>query len=622
MQAPEYINNEYSCPKFEDGTKLTAEQKLSLWELIMPDPTIPSYKILALASTPTITVRHLNRLRKTWNLSRPTGRPKKPCPNKQQAELLPAPIRLEPKVSFIGVHIFLCWLEMQGIFPIILNQLKQAIEIHIENNPEDSFPLLFHRDDTLLRRFKALLLAPLFGIGKLIQYDVKEHALKTVIGRGYQSSTLNQFLGQLERINAAPILKNSLRPSEEHDNIVCFIDGHMIPFWSRLSMHKGKITMLGRIMPGSQAVVAHTEHGRAIFFDYQPPDIRLPKMILDFCSNIVAQTGIKIFVIDREVNSVAMAQAFTERGWGLLSMLDKNEYTDLSDWNYEYIEKLDDGAEVYLGRWNEEKKKNKGNDPRIFVLVVRDGRLLPFWGTKVVGEQVEYLEWPLLYSQRTECQENTFKRMKKHGALDVNFGTKNILSEDRHHQRKKEKLEIETAKIGERLSKKNEKVIEQEKKILESEEKNHEKRLEQRRNKLTIMKTDLAKTASKQDEIKKNLDKIGPPGVRADRDFRKQSVMTLRTLLLENMLMMFFSLLTASKKESLSMNLDSLIALLFERSGGFFQTPTDFVYLVNLDGLSKVNKLKLLRLIEGINEMGLKREERPVSVRIRERAAP
>jgi len=38
--------------------------------------------------------------------------------------------------------------------------------------------------------------------------------------------------------------------------------------WSRRSMPKGKITMLGRLMAGSQAVMAHDDTGQAIFVAY------------------------------------------------------------------------------------------------------------------------------------------------------------------------------------------------------------------------------------------------------------------------------------------------------------------------------------------------------------------
>ena len=80
--------------------------------------------------------------------------------------------------------------------------MKQILYEHRQLYPQDPLPLLYHKDATLLLRFKALFYAPLFGVKKLTEYDLKEHALETVIGRNYQSSTLNQFLGQLECLNA------------------------------------------------------------------------------------------------------------------------------------------------------------------------------------------------------------------------------------------------------------------------------------------------------------------------------------------------------------------------------------------------------------------------------------
>ncbi|MCP4682410.1 MAG: hypothetical protein GY864_08745 [Desulfobacterales bacterium] len=607
MQAPEIIDNRSIIPKFKDGTKLTAEKTVTLWALARENPTLPSCAILKRAGSPDITVRHCNRLRIEWGFNRCKGRPRKQDAGGKSVNL-PVPVIQEDIVWFIGVHLFSCWMEMQEEYTMILEQLKLAIEFFIEENPTANFPLLSHKDETLMRRFKALFFAPLFNVGKLIEYDVKEHALKTVIGKGYQSSTLNQFLGQLERIDAAQWLMNSLLPFVLHGCNTCFIDGHMIPFWTRVSMHKGKITMLGRIMAGSQAVVAHIETGQAVYFEYHPPDTRLPSIILGYCAEIAALIGINMFVIDREVNSVGMAQAFTERGWGLLSMLDNNEYKDLSDWDTEYVGKLEDGSEVYSGRWSEEKK-NKAKDPRIFALVVKGEKLLPFWGTEVVAEKVPYLKWPGLYSRRTEIQENSFKRMKEHGALTSNFGTKKIESEDRHHGRKVEKLTNRLENIGKRIAKKKEKIDEQEKKVRESEEKGHGKRLDQRENRLAVMNDDYKNVASKREDIEKKVEKIGPPGKRSDRDFRKQSIMTFRTLLLENKLMVFMSLLMGCIAEAPRMGLESLIRLLFERSGGFYETPAELVYSLNMNGLSKSNRVTMLKLIEGINKMELEKME-------------
>ena len=64
---------------------------------------------------------------------------------------------------------------------------------------------------------------------------------------------------------------------------ILYVDGHMVVYWSRQSMHEGKITLLGRIMAGSQAVIAYDETGQAVLAAYYPPDCYLSQVILTFC---------------------------------------------------------------------------------------------------------------------------------------------------------------------------------------------------------------------------------------------------------------------------------------------------------------------------------------------------
>src|SRR5688572_27392967 len=130
-----------------------------------------------------------------------------------------------------------------------------------------------------------------------------------------------------------------------------YIDGHMMAYWSRTSMHKGKITMLGRIMAGSQAVIAHNEAGHALFVQYYPPDMHLSHIIVSYCQQVTMATGTPLFVIDRAVNSVAMAWAFAAQGLGLLSMLDDNEHQGLESFTATEVGTLDDGTKVYSGPW-------------------------------------------------------------------------------------------------------------------------------------------------------------------------------------------------------------------------------------------------------------------------------
>jgi hypothetical protein len=186
------------------------------------------------------------------------------------------------------VHVFAHCLEQHDTFAPVAAQLMQAIEAHKQTHPEDDFALLHHRQSTLLQRFQALFYAPLLGIERLSEFDSREHGLETLLGRGYQSSTLGQFLGQLERVDAAEFLMSVL--IENDIGSILYVDGHRIAYWSRRCMHKGKITMLGRIMAGSQAVIAHDQGGQAVFVEYYAPDMHLSQVILAYCQKVSEAT--------------------------------------------------------------------------------------------------------------------------------------------------------------------------------------------------------------------------------------------------------------------------------------------------------------------------------------------
>jgi len=120
----------------------------------------------------------------------------------------------------------------------------------------------------------------------------------------------------------------------------------MMASWSRRPMHKGKITMLGRIMAGSQAVRAPDETGQAVFGAYDAPDLHLSQIILCYGQQVAAATGSTLFVLDRAGNSVALAEAFDAQGLGLLCMLDDNEPAGLESFAAASVETLADGTRV------------------------------------------------------------------------------------------------------------------------------------------------------------------------------------------------------------------------------------------------------------------------------------
>ena len=253
-------------------------------------------------------------------------------------------VQVTPRLACVGVQLLAHGLDQQHAFEPVVAQLTQAVEVYQQTHPGDDFALLHHREQTLERRFQALFFAPLLGLDRLSECDTHEHPLQTLIGRGYQSATLSQFLGQLERVGADEALMPTLVP--EQVGQIISVDGHMIASWSRRSMHKGKITMLGRIMAGSQAVMAHDEAGQAVFVAYHPPDIHLSRVIVASCQKVALATGRTLLVIDRAVNAVALACAFDAQGLGLLCMLDDNEHAGLESFEATLVDTREDGTQV------------------------------------------------------------------------------------------------------------------------------------------------------------------------------------------------------------------------------------------------------------------------------------
>jgi len=109
---------------------------------------------------------------------------------------------------------------------------------------------------------------------------------------------------------------------------------------------------------------------------------------------------------------------------------------------------------------------------------------------------------------------------------------------------------------------------------------------------------------------------LGPAGQRADRDFRKQTIMTMRTLVLENMLRAFMVALLATLPTQVS--LERVLRLLFERRGARMETPSQVVYWVNTDGLSLPNRRLLREVVEGLCVMDLQDQGKPIHVRLKD----
>jgi hypothetical protein len=292
-------------------------------------------------------------------------------------------VQVPPHLSDVSGHLFAPGLHQQEAFEPVVARLQPAIAAHKSTQPADNCALLHHRDQTLRRRFAAWFFAPLFGIEPLTVFDPHAQPLQTLLGRGYHRTTLRQFLGQLERIDAAAALRPVLVPAKARQ--ITDVDGHMLAYWSRAAMPKGKIPMLGRMMAGSHAVIAHDETGHAVCGEYHPPDIHLSQVLVAYYQKVARATGSALFVIDRAVNSVAMACAFAQQGLGLLCLRNDNEHNGLTSLATTEVATLADGPRVYSRAWKEARPA----DPRDFVIVEpAAGKTLVYWGTPPVQRHV------------------------------------------------------------------------------------------------------------------------------------------------------------------------------------------------------------------------------------------
>ena len=118
-------------PPFSVGTKIGTIEKALLWTLLHEDPAGPSRVLLdkvAQTHAPLrVSIRHLNRVRATWQRNRRKGRPR------QLALSPPVPsgaavAQVTPRLSCVGVHLFAHWLDQQEGFVPVVACLKQAIE--------------------------------------------------------------------------------------------------------------------------------------------------------------------------------------------------------------------------------------------------------------------------------------------------------------------------------------------------------------------------------------------------------------------------------------------------------------------------------------------------------------
>jgi hypothetical protein len=119
-----------------------------------------------------------------------------------------------------------------------------------------------------------------------------------------------------------------------------------------------------------------------------------------------------------------------------------------------------------------------------------------------------------------------------------------------------------------------------------------------------------------QDHLAEQAQALGPIGERADRASRKQTLLTLRTLLLETALRACMLALGGTLPTPVSWEM--VLHLLFERSGARMETNSQVVYGVNTAGLSVPSRRVLPEMVNGLCAMDVREPGKPICVRLKD----
>jgi hypothetical protein len=206
--------------------------------------------------------------------------------------------------------------------------------------------------------------------------------------------------------------------------------------------------------------------------------------------------------------------------------------------------------------------------------------------------------------------------MIDHGALNINVGRKTILGPDRPQQRAEAKVREALEAAQHRVEKRRVALEAKREQVSQSQARGHSQRLEQRQRAASELEDKLSEAQQHEAHLQEQVDGFETPKERADRDFRKQTIMTIRTLFLENLLQAFMSMLLSVLPKKIS--LDQVLKLLFARSGARIERDKIVMYWMNTTGLSRGNRRRIGEIVEGLNAIGLVEKGKPVRVCLKE----
>jgi len=205
--------------------------------------------------------------------------------------------------------------------------------------------------NSILRRILALFSLPLVtSNGRARSIDnPRGNALKYLCGVNYKASTIDKHIRELKYLQISDdLIESTARfwidfwsSRNGSDNIfTCYyIDGNTKALWSSKPCHKGKVTMLGRVMNCLEQVFIHDGQGHPIYFQTFNGHADLGKNSLgmvDKISEYLKDTTTlgdqfsvnRILILDGGGNGVKTLRELSGSDYHFITILDSNQIND------------------------------------------------------------------------------------------------------------------------------------------------------------------------------------------------------------------------------------------------------------------------------------------------------
>jgi transposase len=243
-------------------------------------------------------------------------------------------------------------IRSRGKFTTEYNQLKSVRENRFKSIDEKiqwknfSKMNIFKMSEKTISRYNlALLCLPLVtSNGKTSRVNrVKGNDFGFLCDYNYKDASLNRYIGELKYLKISDQLINAIAKfwvdfwrdeSEEETYFACYyIDGNTKALWSSNRCHKGRVTMLGRVMNCLENVFIHDGKGHPLYFQTFRGHVNLGKHALNMLTKLTellddpsSHVQVKrILVMDGGANGVKTLRAFNDCDEYFITILDDNQ---------------------------------------------------------------------------------------------------------------------------------------------------------------------------------------------------------------------------------------------------------------------------------------------------------